>query len=225
MNTRSCARILPATSKESGAWLQALPLSSIGLRMDDNTVRIATGLRLGSPLCRLHTCQHCRSYVDRSSVHGLSCRWSEDRRFCHSSLNNIVRRALSSARIPSRLEPSGISGSNGKRPDGITLVPWERRKLLVWDVTCTDTFTPSFLASAASKAGAVAALAEEKKKAKYQHLDTLHMFVPFAVEITGVFGPLTRAFLKDISRRVFLVTGERLSRYHLTVCVCNHPEK
>ena len=83
----------------------------------------------------------------------------------------------------------------------------------------------SFLASTASEAGAVAALEEERKKAKYQHLDTLHMFVPFAVETTGVFGPLTRVFLKDIGRRVFLATGERLSRYHLTQCVCNHPKR
>ena len=60
----------------------------------------------------------------------------------------------------------------------------------MWDVTCTDTFAPSFLASVASEDGAVAALAEERKKAKYQHLDTLHMFVPFVVETTGVFGPL-----------------------------------
>ena len=130
-------------------------------------------------------------------MHGLSCRWSEGRHFRHSALNDIVHRALSSSRIPSRLDPYGISRSDGKQPDGITLVPWERGKLLVWDVTYTDTFAPSFLASAASEAGAVAALAEERKKAKYQHLDTL---VPFAVETTGVF-------------------GERLSHYHLTQCV------
>ena len=59
-------------------------------------------------------------------MHGLSCRWSEGRHFHHSALNDIVHRALSSTRIPSRLEPSGISRSDGKRPDGITLVPWER---------------------------------------------------------------------------------------------------
>ena len=56
VNARSHAHILTVTSKESGAWLQALPLSSIGLHMDDNTVRIAIGLRLDSPLCRPHTC-------------------------------------------------------------------------------------------------------------------------------------------------------------------------
>ena len=32
-----------------------------------------------------------------------------------------MHRALFSARIPSRLEPSGINQSDGKRPDGITL--------------------------------------------------------------------------------------------------------
>ena len=108
----------------------------------------------------------------------------------------------------------------------------------MWDMTCTDTFAPSFLASSASEAGAVAALAEERKIAKYQHLDTLHMFVPFAVETTGVYGPLTRAFLKDIGRRVFMTTEEHevivrsvcshapaVSLSPHTVCVCNHPER
>ena len=51
---RACARLLAASSRESGAWLQAHPVSSLGLRMDDNTIRVAVGLRLGSPLCRPH---------------------------------------------------------------------------------------------------------------------------------------------------------------------------
>ena len=92
VDARSHARILAATSKETGAWLQAFPLSSIGLRMDDNTVQIATGLRLGFPLCRPHTCQHCGCDVDQFTLHGLSCRWSEGQHFLHSSLNNIIHR-------------------------------------------------------------------------------------------------------------------------------------
>ena len=51
----SQARLLAALAKESGAWLNALPMSSLGLRMDDNTIRIAVGLRLGSSLCKPHT--------------------------------------------------------------------------------------------------------------------------------------------------------------------------
>ena len=35
------ARLLGCTAKESGAWLQALPISSLGLRLDDFALRIA----------------------------------------------------------------------------------------------------------------------------------------------------------------------------------------
>ena len=48
------AQLLAISTPESGAWLNALPLTSVGLRMDNDTVRIAVGLRLGIPLCH-HT--------------------------------------------------------------------------------------------------------------------------------------------------------------------------
>ena len=54
--------------------------------------------------------------------------------------------------IPSRLEPASVLRSDGKWPDGISVVPWQRGKLLVWDTTCLDTFAPSYVASAASGA-------------------------------------------------------------------------
>jgi len=63
----------------------------------------------------------------------------------------------------SRLEPSGLYRVDGKRPDGITVVPWSCGKLLVWDATCPDMFAPSYLSSMASEAGAIAASAEERK--------------------------------------------------------------
>ena len=126
---------------------------------------------------------------------------SEGRHFRHSALNDIIHRALSSAKVPSRLEPFGIYHSDGKRPDGITIVPWERGKLLVWDVTCSDTFAGSYAAAASREPGAVAALAEDRKVSKYVHLDSLHLFIPIAFEATGVIGPLTRDFLKELGRR------------------------
>ena len=105
---------MAVSTKESGAWLHALPISSVGLRMDDNTVRVAVGLRLGSTLCRPHTCQHCGGDMNHLATHGLSCKKSEGRHHRHAAINDILYRALLSAMIVSRLEPSDLLRSDGK---------------------------------------------------------------------------------------------------------------
>ena len=195
--------------------MNALPISSLGLRMDNDTIRVAVGLRLGVPLCRPHTCVHCGSDVDAQGTHGLSCRYSQGRHFCHAAMNDIVHRSLVAAKIPARLEPSGLQRSDGKRPVGVTVVPWRSGKLLTWDVTCPDTFAPSYTSSATSEAGAVAALAEGRKQSKYTCLEPIYSFTPVAIESSGVCGPLTLEFLKDLGRRLSRVTGEDSSYTYL----------
>ena len=157
----------------SGAWLNALPITSLGLRMDDTTIRISMGLRLGIPLCRNHICQHCGAEVSQFATHGLSCKRSAGRHYRHSAINDIIHRALVAAHVPSRLEPSGLYRSDGKRPDGITTVPWKCGQLLVWDATCPDTYAPSYSTIAAQQAGAVGQQAEDKKAQKYKQLTPL----------------------------------------------------
>ena len=137
--------------------------------MDDETVRVAVGLRLGTPLCQPHECSHCGSEVDPLGTHGLSCRWSEGRHPRHAAVNDIIHRTLTAANIPSRLEPSGLYRSDGKRPDGCSILPWRCGKVLVWDATCPDTHAPSHLSAAVRGAGVVAAQAEQLKMAKYTH--------------------------------------------------------
>ena len=83
------------------------------------------------------------------------------------------------------------------------------------DATCPDTFAPSYLASATRDAGAVAAAAEERKKRKYAHLDQCRMFVPVAIETTGVFGPETLAFLRELGRRLQQVSADENSYSYL----------
>ena len=117
------ARLLAAFTKESGYWLQALPISSLGLSMDDSVIHIAVGLRLGLAISSLHCCQHCGTSVDLLATHGLSCRRSQGHHFRHGAVNSIIHRALASAGIPSHLEPNGLCGASNGRPDGVILVP------------------------------------------------------------------------------------------------------
>ena len=80
------------------------------------------GLRLGVNLREPHHCP-CGKLVDARGTHGLSCKARA------IQLNDIVRRALVSANIPSVLEPSGLSRGDGKRPDGMTLIPRQGGKM------------------------------------------------------------------------------------------------
>ena len=45
------AHLLAARDKESAAWLHALPISDLGLRLDNDSLRIAVGIQLSSSLC------------------------------------------------------------------------------------------------------------------------------------------------------------------------------
>ena len=129
--------------------------------------------------------------------------------YCNTiaSIEYCIQRALSSAKIPSRLEPPGLSRADGKRPDGVSVMPWSAGKLLVWDATCSDTFAISNLRAATHAAGEVAATAEGRKESKYSFLSHSHIFVPISVESTGVFGPRTESFVKNLGKRITWQSG------------------
>ena len=91
--------------------------------------------------------------------------------YCHAALNDIIPWALTSSQMPSRLEPMGLDCCDGKRLDGITMVPWKSGRLVVWDATCIDTHAPSHPAQSTTAAGAVASQAEDLKKVKYSYLE------------------------------------------------------
>ena len=78
----------------------------------------------------------------------------------------------------------------------------------MWDVTCVDTFAPSYRSLAVQGPGTVAARAESVKEEKYIDLLRTHEFVPIAVETPGVFGPQTLAFVKELGRGLRSHTGE-----------------
>ena len=98
-------------------------MSALGLRMDDSTVRVAVRLYLGTAVCGPHSCQMCGAAVDALGRHALSCKRSEGRHQQHAAINDVVKQGLMSAHIPSRLEPTGLVRSDGKRLDGATLAP------------------------------------------------------------------------------------------------------
>src|SRR6218665_2060983 len=50
------ARHNASMARHASNWLHALPLSTFNLKLSDEAVRVAVGLRLGSAICEPHTC-------------------------------------------------------------------------------------------------------------------------------------------------------------------------
>ena len=107
---------MSVSCSESGAWQQALPLSSISLRMDNDVLRISVSLHLSIAMCHPHACSSCGVQVTSLRTHRLSYRFSKGHHSTHAAINDILKRALDSAKIPSHLEPSGLYRSGGKCP-------------------------------------------------------------------------------------------------------------
>jgi hypothetical protein len=206
-DARDKARLLAVSAPHSGDWLHALPITACGLRLDDEAVRVAVGLRLGCVLCEPHICP-CGAHVDSRGTHGLACKRSAGRTVRHHQINDVIWRALCHANIPSIKEPTGLLRSDGKRPDGLTQIPWHGGKCLTWDVTVTDTLAASYVDLTAANAGAAAEGAASRKEEKYRALQDSHIFMPIAME---TFGPLNRkatVFLSELGKLLTAVSDD-----------------
>jgi hypothetical protein len=126
----------------------------------------------------------------------------------HNAVNDLIKRALVSANVPAILEPTSLFRDDGRRPDGLTVLPWANGRCLVWDFTCPDTLAASHLNKAILCPGAVANEAENRKITKYSSLSAQYRFVPIAVETLGAPGDEALAFFRDLGHRIMVASAE-----------------
>jgi len=65
--------------------------------------------------------------------------------------------------VPAVLEPVGVCHNDGKRPDGIFLIPWRQGLLLLWDFTCSNTLAPSNVSTSSRGTSRLANATESAK--------------------------------------------------------------
>ena len=92
-NTHDRARLLAVSASHSSNWLHAMPISSCGLRLENEDIRVAVGFRLGTALCKPHQCP-CGALVDVTGLHSLSCKLSASKHARHSVINDLIARAV-----------------------------------------------------------------------------------------------------------------------------------
>ena len=216
-----------ATQPNSGAWMNCLPSTAICTLLDNESFLIVISQRLGFPVCAPHKC-HCGAIVDRYGLHPLLYRLNAGRLPRHSALNDIIKRALSSARFSAVLEPVGLDRGDGKRHDGMTVFPYSRGMCLIWNSTCIKSFFFSAYALTAIEPGLAARSAEIRKSHRYEELCDRYIFQAITIESSDVFGRDTDAFISRLGHLTTSISGERHKAEFLcqrlsleTVCFIN----
>ena len=101
------------------------------------------------------------------------------------------------------MEPPGVSRTDFKRPDGLSLTPWIRGSSLVWDATVVDGLAPSRLHGGDFYTDKAATEAEDLKSKKYEPLvRDGYYFQVVAFETQADCGSDTLKFIRDLDRRL-----------------------
>ena len=100
--------------------------------------------------------------------------------------NDIIHRSLTAAGTPSRLEPPGLLITDGKKPDGMTLVPWKSGRPLVWDAFYRGQATAK-AGDVAAKAGIISVFSTPPplSASGNRYLRSNRPKLPFLPEVTG----------------------------------------
>ena len=95
-NDIQLARFIGAQYVHAGDWLNALPIANCGLHLDDETMRIAIDIRLGT---QIFTHVHVGPLVDTLGLHCFVYRRSTGKQTRHNLLNDVIWRSFSRAKI------------------------------------------------------------------------------------------------------------------------------
>ena len=97
--------------------------------------------------------------VGAKGLHDLSCRESAPLqiRYAHMiDLKKVQYPTVKKSQYRTVKEAAGLARTDGKRPDGATLIPSTRGKPLAWDITIPDTCARSYIDDTAARATAAA---------------------------------------------------------------------
>ena len=103
-------------------------------------------------------------------------------------------------------EPAGLLRGDGKRPDGLPLLPWQSG--LTWDVTVADILTSSSTPTTSVTPCGAAEAAATPKSAKYTEIIQSHIFVSIAIESLEPINMYGQRFLESLGERLSSISGD-----------------
>ena len=163
LSLRDQAGLKALATPHSGAWLRAIPNHSLGLAMSPQEFVVALRLRLGIAVFPRHptsfrcTCSHV---IDEHGDHVLGCGPLRNKR--HDALCNVIFHCLLNENSGTRRE-QGCSTLSFDRPGDVYHPDFSHGKPAYFDMSVRNSFGPSHIINAASKAVAAAEAGKSEK--------------------------------------------------------------
>jgi len=126
----------------------------------------------------------------------------------HHHINDLIWRSLTRAGISSVKEPQELTWLDGKRPDGLTSIPWHEGPSATWDVIVTNTVAAPYVAITSVRAAAAAEAAAQHKEIKCAEIAQTHLLYPLAFETMGTINVVGLEFISDLGHRISRVTDD-----------------
>ncbi len=212
---REKARLYAGRRPGAGAWVTALPIAALGLKMGHLEFAASVRLLLGMQMYRINPalpaqCNQCKENVlDSLAHHSLSCSSNNDRSIRHNSVRDVVHEYAVQGGFSSRKEVKHLLARNaedyGLKPADILIENFENGQPLCIDVTVVNPLrSADSVRREAQQRGAFAPTleaAEVQKLEKYEDKcrDAGMLFAPLAFEATGGHGRRGRHVLRRLA--------------------------
>ena len=208
---REKARMNSVGMKYSGAWLQAVPVKSLGLHLRPLEFVTAVKYRLGMRVYSTEgPCRSCTTgFNDAFGDHAVGCASDGERIFRH----NVVRDALyctakSALLSPAKEENSLLPGS-AEKPADVFIPGWHQGRDAAFDVSIVSPLQTQLVRRSAEETGSSANKRYADKMAKYfGPCDNEGIqFFPLIVETLGGWHPDSVDTITKLARQLACHAG------------------
>ena len=157
--------------------------------------------------CVPHLCS-CGAQVDAYVVRSLVCKRVAGKITRHQAINDVIAAAFVAADMPVTKEPNDLLIGADKRPDGLTLLPWQEGKPLTWDITVVCSLAVSYVSGYTP--GAAAEQVASEKCEKYANLLYSYLFQPIVFKNLGTLNSSAVAPNSSLGRKISTKSNDHL---------------
>ena len=201
-NIADKARILSCTGKYNGAWLDVVPLPSLGLAFTTSEFCGATCLRLGLDQTNNNTlCQMCFKHeMDTLGHHALNCKYGTEIIGRHDKITDIIFNQCQQALLHP-LKENRYDKTLLNRAD-IEIPNWTLGKSALLDIGITNPTCQTNVKKSATTPGHALDKYENAKLLKYQDIceNENKICIPIISETFGKWSETSIATLKKITK-------------------------